>query len=434
MVIRIRLEQSLLSQPSQLLLSLPSLPYSLAPPGIESDRIYSPSPHLPSNSSETYQCHERAAPTLIKGGVNTYIMGKEDKDSRSGGGRGADNYEEAVVDEINSPSSEELLKQEEQHNGDDEHVTLSSRPNVVSTHHHSTSDTVVSAITTPHGLLGDDHRAQQLMMASHQLLLRLLKQHTRGWTPDTYRQQASSLRLLRPMMMMSWKRVLLAVWTLLMMLLLLHHRRRRLLLQQNAKENNTYDASTNNTYNGEWWAWYKGGDWWWRDAYQLLLLSLRHRKGTIALLDGGGRGDAVTTEDDPAIFEDRVPSRPGCNSRIEKCLVQLVRSGISILSICPCSRMMTRWLLVPIYMQPLHMDVGVLVLTSQRMVVHGPRSGSVLIVEDNDVKSPEITYVIEPSICVYQAELKVPKFCEARWYCYGINTITLSFNIGIVSK
>ena len=65
-------------------------------------------------------------------------------------------------------------------------------------------------------------------------------------------------------------------------------------------------------------------------------------------------------------------------------------------------------------MQPLHMDVGVLVLTSQRMVVHGPRSGSVLIVEDNDVKSPEITYVIEPSICVYQAELKVPKFCEAR--------------------
>lgn len=50
---------------------------------------------------------------------------------------------------------------------------------------------------------------------------------------------------------------------------------------------------------------------------------------------------------------------------------------------------------------------------------HGPRSGSVLIVEDNEdnednVKSPEITYVIEPSICVYQAELKVPKFCEAR--------------------
>jgi hypothetical protein len=45
---------------------------------------------------------------------------------------------------------------------------------------------------------------------------------------------------------------------------------------------------------------------------------------------------------------------------------------------------------------------------------HGPRSGSVLIVEDNNVKSPEITYVIEPSICVYQAELKVPKFCEAR--------------------
>ena len=33
---------------------------------------------------------------------------------------------------------------------------------------------------------------------------------------------------------------------------------------------------------------------------------------------------------------------------------------------------------------------------------------------EDDVKSPEITYVIEPSICVYQAELKVPKFCEAR--------------------
>ena len=44
---------------------------------------------------------------------------------------------------------------------------------------------------------------------------------------------------------------------------------------------------------------------------------------------------------------------------------------------------------------------------------YGPRSGSVLIVEDDLTKSPEITYVIEPSICVYQAELKVPKFCDA---------------------
>ncbi len=41
---------------------------------------------------------------------------------------------------------------------------------------------------------------------------------------------------------------------------------------------------------------------------------------------------------------------------------------------------------------------------------HGPRSGSVSIVEDV-VTSPEIMYVIEPSVCVYQAELKVPKFC-----------------------
>lgn len=44
--------------------------------------------------------------------------------------------------------------------------------------------------------------------------------------------------------------------------------------------------------------------------------------------------------------------------------------------------------------------------------LHGPRSGSVAIVEDDFIESPEIKFVIEPSICVYQAELKVPKFCE----------------------
>jgi len=44
--------------------------------------------------------------------------------------------------------------------------------------------------------------------------------------------------------------------------------------------------------------------------------------------------------------------------------------------------------------------------------LHGPRSGSVAIVEDDFIESPEIKFVIEPSICVYQAELKVPKFCQ----------------------
>ncbi|KAL7544245.1 hypothetical protein ACHAWF_007618 [Thalassiosira exigua] len=44
--------------------------------------------------------------------------------------------------------------------------------------------------------------------------------------------------------------------------------------------------------------------------------------------------------------------------------------------------------------------------------VHGPRSGSVAIVEDETVTEPTIAYVIEPSICVYHAELKVPRFCD----------------------
>lgn len=52
--------------------------------------------------------------------------------------------------------------------------------------------------------------------------------------------------------------------------------------------------------------------------------------------------------------------------------------------------------------------------------LYGPRSGSVSIIEDiltpesnGPSKSPEITNVIEPSVCVYQAELKVPKLCDS---------------------
>lgn len=44
--------------------------------------------------------------------------------------------------------------------------------------------------------------------------------------------------------------------------------------------------------------------------------------------------------------------------------------------------------------------------------LYGPRSGSVAIVEDETVTDPEISYIIEPSICVYQAELRVPAFCQ----------------------
>eukprot|EP00571_Detonula_confervacea_P005641 CAMPEP_0172321060 /NCGR_PEP_ID=MMETSP1058-20130122/42145_1 /TAXON_ID=83371 /ORGANISM="Detonula confervacea, Strain CCMP 353" /LENGTH=937 /DNA_ID=CAMNT_0013036459 /DNA_START=47 /DNA_END=2860 /DNA_ORIENTATION=+ len=43
---------------------------------------------------------------------------------------------------------------------------------------------------------------------------------------------------------------------------------------------------------------------------------------------------------------------------------------------------------------------------------YGPRSGSVAIVEDEKVTEPTITSVIEPSTCVYRAELLVPKFCS----------------------
>ena len=43
---------------------------------------------------------------------------------------------------------------------------------------------------------------------------------------------------------------------------------------------------------------------------------------------------------------------------------------------------------------------------------HGPRSGTVAIVEDKEATEPTILNVIEPSTCVYHAELQVPEFCN----------------------
>ena len=42
---------------------------------------------------------------------------------------------------------------------------------------------------------------------------------------------------------------------------------------------------------------------------------------------------------------------------------------------------------------------------------YGPRRGSVVLIEDESLKVPEISGVIEPSTCVYQATLKIPKLC-----------------------
>ncbi len=45
---------------------------------------------------------------------------------------------------------------------------------------------------------------------------------------------------------------------------------------------------------------------------------------------------------------------------------------------------------------------------------YGPRRGSVVLVEDESLVTPEIISVIEPSICVYRATLAVPKFCPSN--------------------
>ena len=44
---------------------------------------------------------------------------------------------------------------------------------------------------------------------------------------------------------------------------------------------------------------------------------------------------------------------------------------------------------------------------------YGPRRGQVVVVEDASMTKPTISYVIEPSICTYRAELRVPTYCNS---------------------
>jgi len=44
--------------------------------------------------------------------------------------------------------------------------------------------------------------------------------------------------------------------------------------------------------------------------------------------------------------------------------------------------------------------------------IYGPRTGLVSIIEDDMVTEPSIARVIEPSVCLYHAVLKVPRFCN----------------------
>lgn len=44
---------------------------------------------------------------------------------------------------------------------------------------------------------------------------------------------------------------------------------------------------------------------------------------------------------------------------------------------------------------------------------YGPRRGSVVVVEDASATEPAISYIIQPTMCYYRAELRVPTYCNS---------------------